>query len=65
MYHRLEAETRDASVEQRPLDSSGEGVAGDSNPLPIQSVSSHPESCTAISPRSLEWGGGRGEPSVT
>lgn len=35
VYRRLEAETRDASVEQRPLDFSGEGVAGGSNPLPI------------------------------
>jgi hypothetical protein len=56
VHCRLEAETRDASVEQRPLGS--RGVAGDSNPLPIQSASVHPGSCTNISPRSLK--GGRG-----
>lgn len=44
-------------MERRPPGS--RGVAGDSKPLPMQSASSHPRSCTNISPRSLEgeWGG--------
>lgn len=56
MRCRLEAETGDASVEQRPLGS--RRVAGHSNPFPIQSASSHPSSYTNISARSRGKGVG-------